>query len=498
MSQQKSAEAIVVAACGDEGPNGLNRTDAEHSMPERDADKKAVMPEHPRRIGGGTAERTGGAHPTGTAWEEHVGDQSSLTMEQVVCRENMLAAYRRVVSNKGAAGIDGMSVEELGPMLHQRWPAIREDLLGDTYHPSPVRRVEIPKPGGKGTRLLGIPTVLDRLLQQALLQVLQPHFDATFSDSSFGFRPGRSAHQALEKARAHIAAGHRWVVDMDLEKFFDRVNHDVLMSRLARRIEDKRILRLIRRYLQAGMMEGGLVSQRTQGTPQGGPLSPLLSNVLLDELDKELERRGHRFVRYADDCNIYVQSRHAGERVLTSVERFLRKRLRLSVNREKSAVDRPWKRKFLGYTFTMHYQPKLRIAPQSVQRLKARLRQMLRRGRGRRLADVIVEMRPVLVGWTSYFRNSQVRITFEQLDQWLRRKLRAILWRQWKRPWTRARNLIRRGLAPERAWISARNGRGPWWNAGASHMNQTVTTRYLSQLGLVSLLTESRRLERSN
>ncbi len=467
-------------------------------MTERDADQKAEMPEHARRVGGGTVESRGRVHQADTACEEHVGDQSSLTMEEAVCRENMLAAYQRVVSNKGAAGVDGMTVDELMPMLRDRWQAIRDGLLNNTYRPAPVLKVEIPKPGGKGVRMLGIPTVLDRLIQQALLQVLQPCFDPTFSDSSFGFRPGRSAHQALEKARGHIAVGHRWVVDMDLEKFFDRVNHDVLMSRLARRIKDKRILRLIRRYLQAGMMEDGSVSQRTQGTPQGGPLSPLLSNVLLDELDKELERRGHRFVRYADDCNIYVRSRHAGERVLTSIERFLRERLRLTVNREKSAVDRPWKRKFLGYTFTLHYQPKLKVAPESVKRLKARLREMLRRGRGRRLTDVIAELHPVLIGWVSYYRKSQVRITFERLDQWIRRKLRAILWRQWKRPWTRAKKMIQRGIARQRAWYSASNGRGPWWNAGASHMNQAVPTRYLRQLGLVSFIEESRRLDCSN
>ncbi len=419
-------------------------------------------------------------------------------MEEVVCRENMLAAHRRVVGNQGAAGVDGMTVDELMPMLRDHWLAIRDELLSGTYRPAPVRKVEIPKPGGSGLRLLGIPTVLDRLIQQALLQGLQPCFDPTFSDSSFGFRPGRSAHQALEKAREHIAAGHRWVVDMDLEKFFDRVNHDVLMSRLARRIEDKRILRLIRRYLQAGVMEDGSMSQRTQGTPQGGPLSPLLSNVLLDELDKELERRGHRFVRYADDCNIYVRSKAAGERVLTSIERFLRKRLRLTVNRDKSAVDRPWKRKFLGYTFTTHYQPKLKVAPESVKRFKGRVREILRRGRGRQLSNVIAELRPLLLGWMSYYRKSQVRITFERLDQWIRRKLRAILWRQWKRPWTRAKKMIQRGLAPERAWLSATNGRGPWWNAGASHMNQAVPTRYLSRLGLVSFIQESRRLACSN
>ena len=419
-------------------------------------------------------------------------------MEEVVCRENMLAAYDRVVGNKGAPGVDGMTVDELESVIRSRWQVIRDALLGDTYCPSPVLKVEIPKPGGKGMRMLGIPTVVDRLIQQALLQVVQPCFDPTFSDSSFGFRPRRSAHQALERAREHIATGHRWVVDLDLEKFFDRVNHDVLMSRLARRIEDKRILRLIRRYLQAGMMWDGLVSQRTEGTPQGGPLSPLLSNVLLDELDKELERRGHRFVRYADDCNIYVRSRHAGERVLASIERFLRDRLRLTVNRDKSAVDRPWKRKFLGYTFTMHYQPKLKVAPESVKRFKGRLREMFRRGRGRSLASLATDLRPVLIGWVSYYRKSQVRITFEELDQWIRRKLRVVLWRQWKRPRTRAKNLIQRGLSPERAWTSAMNGRGPWWNAGASHLNRAVPTRVLSQLGLVSLVQESRRLASTN
>jgi RNA-directed DNA polymerase len=465
-------------------------------MSERDAAPKAERPEQPRRVGGGTAEGTDAVRQTDAASTEHTGPPVPVTMEEVLSRENMLAAYHRVVGHKGAPGVDGVTVDELWDLCRDRWEAIREELLSGTYVPSPVRKVEIPKPGGKGVRMLGIPTVLDRLIQQALLQVLQPTFDPTFSDSSFGFRPGRSAHQALDRAKEHIAAGHRWVVDMDLEKFFDRVNHDVLMSRLARRIEDKRILKLIRRYLQAGMMEGGVASPRSEGTPQGGPLSPLLSNVLLDELDKELERRGHRFVRYADDCNIYVRSRRAGERVLDTIERFLRKRLRLVVNRDKSAVDRPWHRKFLGYTFTMHYQPKFKVAPESVKRFQDRLRGMLRVGRGRSLRRVLAEMRPVLIGWVSYYRKSEVRITFEQLDGWIRRKLRVILWRQWKRNWTRAKELIRRGLTPERAWTSATNGRGPWWNAGASHMHQAVPTRVLSQLGLVSLVQESHRLAR--
>jgi RNA-directed DNA polymerase len=417
-----------------------------------------------------------------------------MTMEEVLRRENMLIAMHRVEANKGAPGVDGLTVENLRAELTRRWPAIREELLNDRYLPQPVRKVEIPKPGGKGTRMLGIPTVIDRLIQQALLQILQPHFDATFSDSSFGFRPGRSAHQAVERAREHIAADHRWLVDMDLEKFFDRVNHDVLMARVARRIEDKRILRLIRRYLQAGMMEDGVVSPRVEGTPQGGPLSPLLSNVLLDELDKELERRGHRFVRYADDCNIYVRSQAAGERVLTSVEKFLRERLRLKVNREKSAVARPWKRKFLGYTVTVNYKPKLKVAPESVKRMKDKLRELFREGRGKSIGKTIETLKPKLVGWMAYFRKAEVKETFESLDQWLRRKLRCILWRQWKRPKTRYERLKQLGLAPERARSSAGNGRGPWWNAGASHMNQAVPNSRLEKYGLVNLQQTHRRL----
>jgi RNA-directed DNA polymerase len=466
-------------------------------MSDPDADQTAEMPEQTPRVGGGTAETKRLARQADTACNDPTEDQIPVTLEKVLCRENMWRAYERVVRNQGAAGVDGVTVNDLKPLLQTRWEAIRKELLDGTYQPAPVRKVEIPKPNG-GTRTLGIPTTLDRLIQQALYQALQAWYDVKFSDHSFGFRLGRGAHDAVERAREHVAAGHRWVVDMDLEKFFDRVNHDILMSRVARRIKDKRLLSLIRRYLQAGMMEGGLVSPRTEGTPQGGPLSPLLSNILLDELDKELERRGHHFVRYADDCNIYVRSQRSGQRVLTSVEQFLWDRLRLTVNQEKSAVDRPWNRKFLGYSFTTHYQPRLKVAPQAVKRLKTRLRVMLRAARGRNLGQTVATLRPVLVGWTSYFRKAEVRRTFEELDQWLRRKLRAILWRQWKRPWTRAHELARRGLTRERAWLSAINGHGPWWNAGASHMNHAVPTRYFRRLGLTSLLEESRRMACSN
>lgn len=417
-----------------------------------------------------------------------------MLMEQVVRRANLIAAHQRVVRNGGAPGVDGLTVEQLMDYCRAHWACIRPGLLDGTYVPQPIRKVEIPKPGGQGVRTLGIPTVLDRLIQQALLQVLQPIFDPTFSADSFGFRPGRSTHDAVKRAREHIAAGHRWVVDLDLEKFFDRVNHDVLMARVARRVKDKRVLRLIRRYLQAGMMAGGVVSPRVEGTPQGGPLSPLLSNILLDDLDQELAARGHRFVRYADDCNVYVRSKAAGERVMASLERFLAKRLRLKINRDKSAVARPWERKFLGYSVTVHRETKLKIAPASVQRFKKKLRPLLRRGRGRNLRGLLAELAPILRGWAAYFRLSDVKATWESLDQWLRRRLRAILWKQWKTWRTRLRELVRLGLSRERAAASACNGRGTWWNAGASHMNEAVPNALLQRWGLVSLQQEQRRL----
>lgn len=451
------------------------------------------MPEVVGEVGGGAAEAAHRQHQTGAAPTDKTKRETMSLIEQVVCRENMLAAYQRVVRNKGAPGVDGVTVDELWSWCEKHWATTRQQILEGTYKPQAVRKVDIPKPSG-GTRTLGIPTVVDRMIQQALLQVLGPLYEPTFSEASFGFRPGRGTHDAVQAARGHIAEGYRWVVDMDLEKFFDRVNHDVLMARLARRIKDKQVLRLIRRYLQAGMMEGGLVSPRSEGTPQGGPLSPLLSNILLDELDKELEKRGHRFVRYADDCNIYVKSKAAGERVLESMKTFLAKKLRLKVNDQKSAVDRPWKRKFLGYSVTVHKQPKLRVAPESVRSLRKKLKPILRRGRGRSLKRVIEELKPILRGWIAYYKLGETRGVFEELDGWIRRKLRCILWRQWKKPKTRRRELQRRGLTHDHAAICAGNGRGPWWNAGASHMNRVVPKTFLHKLGLVSLLDEIRRL----
>jgi len=414
-------------------------------------------------------------------------------LEAILGRENMMAALRRVEANKGAPGVDGMPVEELRAFLKVHWPRIKEDLLAGRYRPAPVRGVEIPKPGG-GKRLLGIPTVLDRLIQQAMHQVLMPLFDPGFSDSSYGFRPGRSAHQAVLAARSHMAGGRRWVVDIDLEKFFDRVNHDVLMARVARKVADKRVLRLIRRYLQAGLMLGGMATARHEGTPQGGPLSPLLSNILLDDLDKELERRGHAFCRYADDCNIYVRSRRAGERVMNSLTRFLGERLRLAVNLTKSAIDRPWNRSFLGYTVTAHREPRLRVAAKSVGRLRDKLRDLFRAGRGRSIGRTVETLVPLLRGWIQYFRLAQTKGVFEELDGWVRRKLRCILWRQWKRPRTRAQRLMQRGLDEARASASAYNGHGPWWNAGASHMNDAFRKAFFDRLGLIALLEQHRRL----
>jgi RNA-directed DNA polymerase len=345
-------------------------------------------------------------------------------------------------------------------------------------------------------RTLGIPTVVDRLIQQALHQVLQPIFEPTFSDASYGFRPGRNAHQALRQARAYVAQGKRWVVDMDLEKFFDRVNHDLLMSKLAMKIDDARVLTLIRRYLAVGMMVDGLVQPRTEGTPQGGPLSPLLSNILLTDLDRELERRGHAFCRYADDCNIYVASERAGVGLLQRLTGFLAERLKLTVNTAKSAVARPWQRKFLGYSMTSHREAKLRIAEASIERLTEKVNVLLRGARGRRLAATIQTLNPLLRGWAAYFKLTQTKRTLEERDGWLRRKLRCILWRHWKRPYARARNLMQRGLPEERAWRSACNQRGPWWNAGASHMNAAFPKSWFDHLGLVSLLDTVQRLQR--
>jgi RNA-directed DNA polymerase len=415
-------------------------------------------------------------------------------MQAVVAGENLLKAYSQVMSNKGAAGVDCMAVEQLKPYLQEHWAQNKADLLSGTYQPQPVRSVEIPKPGG-GVRQPGIPTVVDRLIQQALHQVLSPLFEPDFSESSYGLRPSGSAQQAVWQARAYVAKGRRWVVDMDMEKFFDRVNHDVLMSGLAHRISDKRVLRLMRHYLQAGMMIGVVASQPVEGTPEGGPLSPLQSNILLEEFDKELERRGHKFCRYGDDCNNYVRTKAAGERVMKSVTMLLSKRLGLKVNAEKSAVARPWQRKYLGYSMTWHKQPRLKVAPESLRRLKAKEGESLREGRGRSLPQVIKELNQLLRGWMQYYGLAEVKGVFEETDGWLRRKLRCLLWRRWKRSFTRAKNLMKRGLGELRAWKSAVNGRGAWWNAGASDMNEAFPKSYFDRSGLISLLDQLRKLQ---
>lgn len=404
-------------------------------------------------------------------------------------RGNMLKALQAVEANGGAAGVDGMEVGALRSHLREHWAWIKEQLQKGTYEPRPVRRVDIPKPGG-GTRMLGIPTVLDRLLQQAIHQMLSPLWEGRFSPHSYGFRPGRNAAMAVKAAQSYVRSGKRWVVDMDLEKFFDRVNHDVLLARVARRVKDGRMLKLIRRYLESGIMQNGVVEARSEGTPQGGPLSPLLSNILLDDLDKELEKRGHHFCRYADDCNIYVGSQRAGQRVLASLTSFLGQKLKLTVNLKKSAVDRPWKRKFLGFSLTAEKMSRVRVAPQSVERFKGNLRQRFREGRGRNLKEFLSSLQPKLRGWASYFSVAETRNVFEELDQWIRRKLRRMEWKKWKRPRTRQQRLLALGLDRERARASAFNGRGPWWNAGASHLNAALPTAYFRRLGLISLMDE--------
>ena len=435
-----------------------------------------------------------GAETRAATGGETKPEAAQRLLEAALERGNMLRAYQRVVENKGAPGVDGLTVLELKPWLQGHWLKIKQAVLAGEYMPAAVRKVEIPKPQG-GVRTLGIPTVLDRLIQQGLHQILQPLFDPGFSRSSYGFRPQRNAHQAVEAARSYVTEGKRWTVDLDLEKFFDRVNHDVLMARVARKVKDERVLKLIRRYLEAGLMEGGVASARSEGTPQGGPLSPLLSNILLDDLDRELERRGHRFCRYADDCNIYVGSYRTGQRVMQGITAFMEQRLKLKVNADKSAVARPWERKFLGYSMTWHKKPRLKIASQSRQRLTEKVRLALRHGRGQSMQQVIKGLNPVLRGWMAYFRLTEVKNVLEELDGWLRHRLRALLWRQWKRVYPRARNLMKAGLDELRAWTAATNGRGPWWNAGAAHMNRAYPKSWFDHMGLVSLLDTHQRFQ---
>jgi len=409
---------------------------------------------------------------------------SERMMEEICEWENLKAAMWQVKANKGSAGIDGKTVDELPD--YRELVGIREQLLMGTYTPRPVKRVEIPKPDG-GVRKLGIPTVLDRLVQQAVMQVLQKHWDGMFSNSSFGFRPGRSAHQAVAQAQEYIAAGYGWVVDLDLEKFFDRVNHDKLMGQIAKRIRDKRLLKLIRAFLNAGVMENGLVSPSVEGTPQGGPLSPLLSNVVLDELDRELERRGHRFVRYADDCNIYVRSEKAGQRVMESVKRFITKRLKLKVNEQKSAVARPQMRKFLGFSFTDGPEIRRRIAAKAVERFKDQIREITRKARSRSLAKTMSVLAPYMQGWRGYFGFCETPDVLIQLTGWVRRRLRAALWRQWKTPHRRRVMLFRLGVRGALAHDTAASSRGPWHIARTKALSIALSNEYFRSRGFPSL-----------
>ena len=405
-------------------------------------------------------------------------------MEEVCELENCKQALQRVKANKGSPGVDGMTVDELPEYLKQHELEIGEQLRNGTYQPQPVKRVEIRKPDGTGMRKLGVPTVLDRFVQQAVLQVLQKRWDPTFSEHSHGFRPGRSARQAVHEAQQYIAEGYRWVVDLGLEKFFDRVNHDRLMAAVAERVADKRMLKLIRAFLKAGVMEDGLVSPADEGAPQGGPLSPLLSNLVLDELDRELERRGLHFLRYADDCNIYVGSERAGLRVMESVTRFITHRLKLKVNQAKSAVAQPGQRKFLGFSFTGEREPRRRIAPKAIARFKERIRERTRRTRGLSLSQMVKEITTYLRGWLGYFSDCQTPTGLQSLEAWLRRRLRSVVWKQWKRGRTRFRALRKRGVSKDLAAQTAGSPHGPWRIANSPALNIALPNAYFAGLGL--------------
>lgn len=406
---------------------------------------------------------------------------SDRLMESICDPANLAAAMAKVIANRGAPGVDGMRVQDLEKYFENHRDRIVGELLAGTYRPQPVKRVEIPKPDG-GMRKLGVPTAVDRLVQQAILQVLSPQWDATFSDHSFGFRPGRSAHQAVAQAQSYLAAGHTWVVDMDLEKFFDRVNHDILMSRVARRVQDKRLLKLLRGFLNSGVMIDGLAEATPEGTPQGGPLSPLLSNLLLDELDRELEARGLKFVRYADDCNIYVKSPRAGERVLQSVTQWLAKKLKLKVNQSKSAVDRPWKRKFLGFTFTV--KRKRSISPAAKAKFKKRIRQLTKRNRGSSLSRVVSELRSYLLGWRGYFGFCQTPSVLGDFDSWIHRRLRCYAWKQWKTGRRRFAELRRLGVGKDLAAQTAGSSKGYWHVSRSPALNISLNRASIISLGL--------------
>ena len=432
---------------------------------------------------------TGAAGGTESSAGQRGTESPAITeqlMEEICGRENCKQALRRVKANQGSPGVDGMTVHDLPGYLKQHWPAIREQLVSGTYKPQPVRRVDLPKPEG-GVRKLGIPTVLDRFVQQAVMQVLQGKWDGTFSDHSYGFRPGRSAHQAVARAQQYIAEGYRWVVDLDLEKFFDRVSHDKLMARIADRVSDQRLLKLIRAFLKAGVMEGGLVSPVDEGTPQGGPLSPLLSNLVLDQFDRELERRGLRFARYADDSNIYVRSRRAGERVMASITRFITTKLKLTVNARKSAVARPWERKFLGFSFTASRAPKRRIAPQVVLRFKAKVRELTRRTRGVSVQKMAAELSLYLRGWLGYFGHSQTPSVLQGLEEWTRRRLRSVIWKQWKRGPVRFAELRLRGVGKDLAARTAGSVHGPWRLAHSPALAIALPNAYFDSLGIPRL-----------
>jgi RNA-directed DNA polymerase len=427
-----------------------------------------------------------GTETFAAACEPESLESTERLMEEVCERENLKKALIRVRSNKGSPGVDGMTVDELPGYLRGHWPTLRGQLLSGAYVPQAVKRVEIPKPGG-GVRRLGVPSALDRFIQQAVLQVLQPSWDPTFSEHSYGFRPGRSAHQAVAQAQTYIADGHGFVVDLDLEKFFDRVNHDMLMSRVARRVKDKRLLKLIRAFLNAGVMEDGLAGPTEEGVPQGGPLSPLLSNLMLDDLDRELERRGHRFVRYGDDCNVYVRSERAGQRVMESLRHFVTNKLKLQVNEAKSAVARPQERKFLGFRFTSGRQLKRCVAPQALRQFKKRVRELTRRNRGVSLQHMIWRLARYLRGWRAYFGFCETSAVFHDLDSWIRRRLRCVIWKQWKTFRRRRNGLIAQGLDERAAALAASRSNGPWRLSHTKAMNAAFPNAYFDSLGLPRL-----------